>query len=224
MSTNKLLVPVLLVVIAVLAAWTLWGGRNAMSFPGNLQGSAGKSDYQTLLDAQSRQDARLARLEAIMGKLVDGRNAPRYDSAASQPGASGENVDGDRMTPSEEQAIMQQRLRQSDAAFAAEPVSRNWSTRNEKMIASAFSTGSLAAKGAPKPRLYDAQCRSKTCRIEMVYANEAEAEEGQLFLLSDIGGTLGQSRPFQRTLPDGSVQLILFSSASSHPPPGPDRH
>ncbi len=224
MSTNKLLVPVLLVVIAVLAAWTLWGGRNAMSFPGNLQGSAGKGDYQTLLEAQSRQDARLARLEAIMGKLVDGGNAPRYDSAASQPGASGENVDGDRMTPSEEQAIMQQRLRQSDAAFAAEPVSRNWSTRNEKMIASAFSTGSLAAKGAPKPRLYDAQCRSKTCRIEMVYANEAEAEEGQLFLLSDIGGTLGQSRPFQRTLPDGSVQLILFSSASSHPPPGPDRH
>ncbi len=225
MPANKLLVPFLLVVIAALAVWTLWGGRNANGFSGKPRDAADKGGYQALLDAQSRQDARLVRLEAIMGKLVGRSNASSSDGAALQSDASGEKVDGDRMTPAEEQAQVQERLRHVDAAFAAEPVSRKWSARNEKLIDSAFSMDSLAAKGAPKPRLYDAQCRSKTCRIEMVYANEAAAEEGQLFLLSDIGGTLGQSRPFQRILPDGSVQLIMYSSAM--PPatrPGPQGH
>ncbi len=45
-------------------------------------------------------------------------------------------------------------------------------------------------------------------------------EAAFVFLLSHIGGTLGRSTPFQRTLPDGSVQIIMYSSTTPPRPSG----
>jgi hypothetical protein len=36
-----------------------------------------------------------------------------------------------------------------------------------------------------------------------------------LFLLSDLAGSLGRTRPFQRTLPDGSVEITMYAFAST---------
>lgn len=217
MPHKKIFFPVLLVVAAALAVWTTWSHR-AGGFSGLTSGTSTSDGYQALLDAQSAQNARLDRLEAMLGKLAIKVGVADSDAAARRHAIAKGEADTANINPEQMQARQDQEMRKVDAAFAAEPISRKWSARNEKMIESAFSTDSLAAKGAPKPRLYDAQCRSKTCRIEMVYATEAAADEGQLFLLSDIGGALGESRPFERTLPDGSVQLIMYSTATTPRP------
>lgn len=182
-----------------------------------LSAEAQAQNHQTLLAAQQAQNARIERLEALLGQLAEAAGVPLQNPDIRQQQAV--EAREHSLTAQQQDGEFEKALRAAEDQFHSETVTSGWATRNEKSIADAFAADNLAYKNAPTPRLHQATCRSKSCRIEMVYANEAAAEEGMAFLLSDIGGTFGRSRPFQRQLADGSVQLVVFASAATQRAP-----
>lgn len=216
---NTKIHPLLVASLVIAAGAALWAvaGQKPGGMDETAAVAADKNQYAQLLAAQQAQNARLDHLEAMLGGIAEAAGV----SLATPSAAS--NRQHPEATPQEAETVREKAMGEAEAGFNAEPVSAAWSTRNEKMIGDAFSPQSLASKNSPAPRTHEVSCRSKTCRIEMVYANDREADEGTLFLLSDIGGVFGQSRPFQRVLPDGSVELVMYATSSS-PPLRPHKH
>lgn len=193
------------------------GGAIAWGFAGRAKEAATTdaspaTDLASIEQRQAALDARMDRMETMISGIANAAGiALSKPEAANTQHAHGPEGPQSQATTD---ARMEQAKRQAEAAFAAEPVSQAWASRQSKVIAHAFSAERLAQLNSPAPRVQEAQCRSRSCRISAVYANQAQAEEAQLFLLSDIAGTLGRTRPFQRTLPDGSVELTMYAFAT----------
>lgn len=114
------------------------------------------------------------------------------------------------VTAAQTAAKQEDRMWKLDAEFMAEPVSAGWAASTERVFDSAFSDENLASKGAPAPVAHDVSCRMFTCRVEVTYADEVQADTGMQFMLGDVAALLPKAKHVRFDRPDGSVQWIAY--------------
>ncbi|MGO4549839.1 hypothetical protein AB4059_01875 [Lysobacter sp. 2RAF19] len=207
MNRHTLAIALLCVALAGAIAWGIAGRMHdapAIASP--------TATTDTIEQRQAALDARMDRMERMITGLADAAGVAIEQPSAAKPHSHG--AEGAESSAAVE-ARREQAQRQAEAAFVAEPVAQAWANQQSRTIARAFSSENLARLHSPAPRFQQAECRSRSCRIEAVYANAAQAEEAQLYLLSDLAGSMDRSRPFQRTLPDGSVELTMYAFAAT---------
>jgi hypothetical protein len=121
-------------------------------------------------------------------------------------------------------AQLLEQIQALDAKFQAEPIAPAWAMEKEQMIAATFSPEALKTAAAPAPISHEESCRSKTCRINVVYRSELDAQVAQLNLLGAISPSLSHATIAPVPGADGSMQLIMYARAGtkapSHPEPG----
>lgn len=98
-----------------------------------------------------------------------------------------------------------------DREFQRQPRSATWGSNTEQVIAASLSESGLAANQAPVPIEHDAECRTSTCRIHVTYANEMDAQMGEVFLLGDIARQLPSARLGRLFNEDGTVELVIYA-------------
>lgn len=207
--SSKALVATLIALAVVVC--TTWAVNRSPTVAGLETGSGGSLDERIdlLLRAQETQARRLDRLEV----LLTGRKG--YVAASQGTGASVRGHDEEHDLPATA-AQGEQRMRalaaQEEAKFVAEPLSAAWAVPTEKLIDSAFTAKNLEWNQAPKPLAHDAKCHSTSCRIEVSYQDDFQADIGQQFMLGDIATRLPKAKLFRLRNPDGTVQIIAYAN------------
>jgi hypothetical protein len=121
-------------------------------------------------------------------------------------------------------AALLEQIQNLDTKFQAEPIVPAWAMEQEQMIAASFAPEALKLAAAPAPLSHEESCRSKTCRINVIYRNELDAQVAQLNLLGAISSSLSHATFGQISGADGSVQLIMYARAGRKAPPHPEEH
>lgn len=209
-ASSKALV-VTLVALAVVVC-TTWAVNRSPAMAHFATGSGGSLDdrIDLLVRAQEAQSRRLDRLEV----LLTGRSG-HVAGASPRAGALTHEVDEHRdlpLTPAQADQKMRDLVAQAEAKFVAEPLSAAWAAPTEKLIDSAFAAKNLEWNQAPAPLAHEAKCHSVSCRIEISYQDDFQADIGQQFMLSDISTRLPKAKIFRLRNPDGTVQVIAYAN------------
>lgn len=164
-----------------------------------------------LIRAQEAQDQRLERLESLLAS--SGKRTPASGPTAARTAAHLHHEDeGKEITPEQKRQKAQELISQLESKFMSEPVSSGWAAGTEKLIDSAFSEKNLAMYDAPKPLSHQAACRSFSCRVQVVYADDMQADSGQQFLLADITSQLPKAKLLRLPRPDGTVEVVAYAN------------
>ncbi len=141
---------------------------------------------------------------------------------SSSPAPRSVHFDDDELTVPERAAKLQDAIRKKEAAFISEPLDASWAAAQIAMVNKALTADSMAQFAATPPRNTSVDCRSHTCRIVAVYADQDQAEVGQYALTAGIGNSLSGASSFMVVQPDGPQQLVIYATAA--PPSKPKSH
>ena len=199
-------------VAAALVLYLIWnfiGAPLAVASTPN-GGNSIDQRLERIISAQEIQNQRLDRLESVLASTNSRTRLP--GAVAGVGGRSAHATESELpLTAAQQEQMMQTLLGQMESKFASEPYSAVWASGTEKLIDSAFSAGNLAYESSPRPISHESQCRSDTCRVRVVYKDDAEADIGQQFLLTDIAARLPKAKLLRITRPDGTVEVIAFA-------------
>jgi hypothetical protein len=206
---------VILLGLAVLVC-TTWVVNRSSAATGLRGGSAGTLDerIEQLTLAQEAQARQLERLESLLanrGSPVSARGELEASRLRQESNERSERP----LTAAQAQQKIQDLIGQENSKFASEYVSSSWASPTEKLIDSAISTKTLAWNQAPAPLSQDATCHSTSCRIQVTYADDTQADIGQQFFLGDIASRLPRAKLFRLRNPDGTVQVIAYANSGS---------
>jgi hypothetical protein len=169
MTRHNLAIAVLVAALCGAIAWGIAG----RAYEATTTAASQTPDLSSIEQHQVALDARMDRMETMITGLANAAGVAMTQPSADKPHAHGPEATVSGATL---EARTDQAQRQVEAAFAAEPVSQAWANQQSRTIAHAFSAENLAALHSPAPRFQQAQCRSRSCRIEAVYADAAQAE------------------------------------------------
>lgn len=201
-------------VAAALAAYLGWGLLNPQT-PAPRESTASGSIEEHLDRLIAIQQAQAARLDRLEATFFNTSNKASHGIAGTVATKDRRHKEENLQTPAQRSEKLQEAINQMELEFQSESVSSGWASTTEKIIAGAFSSTSLAGKGAPVPSAHRASCRTFSCRIQATYANDVEADIAEAFLTSDIAGQLPKAKHFRFMAPDGTVQLILYANTGS---------
>lgn len=208
--SSKSLVVTLLVLAAVLCTtWAVGRSSTLARFTGS-PGNSPSERIEQLIQLHEAQARRLDRLESLLAT-----RAGRAPGIGSQTSTASHGADEHRdlpLTPAQAQQKIQGLIAQEESKFASEPLSASWAVPTEKQIDSAFSAKTLEWNQAPTPLSHEATCHSSSCRIEVSYQDDAQADIGQQFFLGDIATRLPKAKLFRLRNPDGTVQLVAYAN------------
>ena len=176
---------------------------------------AAAADRARLATALERIDARLAAQATRLDQLEARPPAPSAASAITTTSAARlATTRAPAMTP-------EQARRQLEDRFIAEPLSPPWAARNETAVGTFLGARNLAALQLVAPRKYAVDCRSRTCRIELVFDDRDAGVPTQERLLMAIADSMPAAQTFTLPRPDGSTALVVFAGdrEAVTPPP-----
>ena len=203
------------IVLAILAGIVLFGRGH----DGSAAGSADAGIAAALDRIASKQDALAQRLDRI--ESLRPETGSRQQQRLAIPGASAGVKDprgplgpGGSLANQEANAAAQQQMMAD--RLVSDPMSPAWAASNEKVVADFLQPRNLARSQLPAPRSFQSKCHSHLCRISMVFADEAQANQTQAMLLMEIAQSLPAARTFTINKPDGSVELVMFAGDPAH--------
>lgn len=192
--------------VAVAAAWHF--SRPSMRGASSGASSSVEERIDRLLAAQEAQDRRLSSIETLLLSRATG-------TAAAGHAAATESAPHQEAGEFDQQQQRRNLQNQAEAQFSREPVSATWAAATESKVDTAFAPKNLQYLQAPTPQDYSSDCRTSTCKIQIRYRDEAQAEVGRQFLLYDMGSRLQNAQWFQQVNSDGSVQLVAYAQAGA---------
>ncbi len=119
------------------------------------------------------------------------------------------------LTPAEVAARREQNMRELENKLISEPISAQWASRNESSIEKFLSVENLAKLRLPSVDLADAKCHSSTCRINMIFEDEVQAQDTSYELLQHIAANLPAAQSFLLPQSDGTVRMMVYATSSS---------
>lgn len=182
------LVPFAMVVVFALVAGFVVG-RSTVAEPRSANASA----------ASSREDAapRVAR------QAPPARNAEAMIDATP--------ISSLRASPAEIGVRQRALAAEMAAKQRNEPIDVAWATATEKAL-SDLAAEVAASAGDVKVLDYEAECRSRTCRIGARFAESGAAQDWSNFLLTTSGVQFANAELFIERDPDGSSRVLIFGS------------
>ena len=201
---------------AALIAYLAWSAGRASNPALDAAGTVGSfsSAPESQNERLDRLDQRLDRLESLLARQAGRPNTPAMIGNAAIDAHAVHQHEAS-LTPEQQEQQLQLAMNQMESKFLTEPVVSAWSSSTEGAIANSFSPKNLSALGAPSPRSQQTSCRSSTCRIQVTYADDAQADIGQQFLLYDITARLPVTSVFRVPQPDGSVAMVIYASGGN---------
>lgn len=179
----------------------------------------GKSRGQSDLDARLAQmEARQRTLEGgVLNRLPPGKLASQlgYGQARSAPP---EGEDPSMNTPEAQERSRQQTIARLEREFRAEPVDGAWSADSRRLVDRAMVEAG-AADGL-RPKSMTSECRSRTCRIDVVLSSPQEYDALVNTFTTELAGRMAQTTMIPVTGPDGQVIMRIYAT---NPPPPPAR-
>jgi hypothetical protein len=151
---------------------------------------------------QSEQAERLSRLERQ--GAAPSTAAPAATSGEAQARTPSAHSTQAPLSPEDIQ-------RRFEARFVAEPLAAAWAARQEASVQAFLDPRRLAAGKLEAPRGHAIDCRSRTCRIEMVFDDATAAAPTQESLVMAIGATLPMAQAFTRPRDDGRVEVVVYA-------------
>lgn len=212
-SSKALVVTLIALTVVVCTTWAV-NRSPTMTRLGAASGGSLDERIDLLLQAQEAQARRLDRLEV----LLTGRSG--HLAGGSQRTGAPAHAEHDEeqdlpVSAAQGEQKMRALVAQAEAKFVSEPLSAAWAAPTEKMIDSAFTPKNLEWNQAPTPLAHDAKCHSTSCRVEVTYQDDLQADIGQQFMLGDIAARLPRAKLFRLRNPDGTVQVIAYANTGS---------
>lgn len=199
MDTRKLLA---LTIIVAAAAGYLAGHimewQTGTAMPGDAdEGIATNGDLLRLSRKVDELNARLSALRTTEARGLRS-STERSARASDHEGPSREDI-----------AVTQAKIEQS---FAGETRNPQWSLESTRLIEQALSAEKFREFGALPPLSSDIECRSRTCRIRMTYADSGEAADAGTLLNFELASRLPYTVAVSRTRVDGSIDHFIYAT------------
>lgn len=151
---------------------------------------------QRMEDDRKQMDARLARLESLLG-------APRSATPNDPIAPPGSQAAADPEREAQRDQAFYQRV------FAADPVGGD-AQRRESTVSRAFTDpGVLSARFQPQTR--NVECRANVCVIRAQFANGADTNEWVNRTLLALADEFTDSRLTSGVGPGGSTQMAIYA-------------
>lgn len=168
--------------------------------------SAGPAELEAL-------GTRLRALEQAMARVqqrLDAAAAP-LGAAARQPSPSAQALSrrSDPMQRAEEERAMLALNAERESAFRAEPTDSRWARSMQSQLQQALT----AETETPAPALRSIECRSRTCRVELLAAPGSDLAGYLPAFASRIGGQLDSMSSAQIDLGNGSAATVIYLSS-----------
>lgn len=167
----------------------------------------------------------VAASDAVSGGEVTGElPALPVPAARLAPSDTGARHDDAPLSQEQAEAKIINALQELEDKFQSEPVSVGWKNSTQRMIDTALSQEALSVNQSPAPIAHEAECRSFTCRIELTYSNDIEAQMGEIFLLGGIAQRLPSVQIGRLSGPDGSMKIVMYANTGVARRSSPGRH
>jgi hypothetical protein len=203
--TGKQIMFVGVALVLVVAAYFAGSQRQAAA---NAQRLAQLEDRQRALETGVLNGVSRAQLASQLGYAPPpSRNAPDMGER-SQP------------TPEEAARVLQDKLAKLDQQFMAEPLDAKWAGETKASVEDSI-VGAAAETGV-QPRSLNADCRSKSCMIQMEVASGTDMDRVLDTLTTDISGKLPVTTMIPVTGPDGRVTMHIYGTQSAPGKPAAD--
>lgn len=208
---------VLPLAIALLGGALLWSllGHFRVSGESDTAGNERITAALALLaDQQAAMAARLDRLEG-------GRSAPAgatRSGAFAAPGTAAQlrgRTNGAPVGQGDVAARTADAMRKLDNDLVSEPVNAFWATNTEGRIDRLLDDRALAKLDLPAPVSMASTCHSKTCRIDLLFDDPADAQQTSLHLFEEIANTLPRADSFYQPGPNGTTKMVIYASGGS---------
>src|SRR5689334_15969214 len=171
---------------------------------------------------------RLAEMEQRQHALESGvlNGVPRAQLAsqlgyAPQPPAPDQR-ERKQLTPAEAAQALQDKLAAMDRQFRSEPVDPKWAGEAQKSVED--SVVGAAADSGVQPASFSADCRSKSCMINMEVGSGGDMDRMLEAFTTEVSGKLPVTTMIPITGPDGKVTMRILGTQStpnaSSPPRG----
>ncbi|HVR81335.1 MAG TPA: hypothetical protein VHF02_04525 [Luteimonas sp.] len=191
--------PLVLLGIATVAVWTLQN-RTSRHTVANAAAQGSSAREATALANQYRQlDARLARLELLLGADQRPQQLGTMAAPPADPAA----------LAAQQQAQTTQLQARFHGLFESEPRAndaRKW----EAVIARAFSDPNVTS-AAEQPSTRAAQCRTRQCQITATFPPDADGNEWATRISMALAEGFSSSRLVWATLPSGESALTIYA-------------
>jgi len=160
-----------------------------------------------LADLQQRQHA----LEAgVLNGVPRAQLASQLGYASPPAMPAPDERERRQPTPAEAEKARQDRLAALDKAFMSEPLDPKWAGQTKASVED--SLVSAAAESGVQPRSFSADCRSKSCMIDMQVGSGTDMDRVIDVLTTEISGKLPSTTMIPVTAPDGSVTLHIYGT------------
>jgi hypothetical protein len=160
-------------------------------------------------DARATED-RLNRLQAQVGELRQQLAIEQLAKASAQVPVSPPPVESATPDRAAEQRRLEEHMQGIVADFEAESRDANWARDRTEEFQKSFARGSLLKKA-----VQSLDCRSTTCRVEMLDDRSADFFKELNDMVSIIGRSLPTMAGQRVTRPDGTAVAVYFFSKDS---------
>lgn len=154
---------------------------------------------QRLAGQQQEMDARLTRLERLLGARGSGSAQQASDAPTPNPDVQARNNDARVLR---DQATYEQMFA-TDARGAD-------ATKWVAMVTGAFSEGSVS-KAREQPSMREVQCHQHVCAVRAVFAPGMDGEEWSTRMSMALVGGFTNSRVVVRQLPSGESEMTIYA-------------
>jgi len=174
--------------------------------------SAGHAELEAL-------GARLLALERAMAQLerrLEAADAGRIGGAPRQPSPSARALSrrNDPTQRAEDDRAMQALTAERESAFRAEPMDTRWALSMQTQLQQALT----AETETPAPALRSIECRSRTCRVELLAASGSDLSGYLPAFASRMAGQLDSMSSAQIDLGNGSAATVIYLSSQGARP------
>jgi hypothetical protein len=168
----------------------------------------------------------LMRADPHTDPSIAGSNAPRPGLQAhapepafntvlqpsALPDAGNKRREGEPLSERDRESILLDKLRRMDDALAMEVVSPGWAAVANKQIDLALQAHNLKTLGAGPPDAYEAECRSSSCKLSLMFVDGSNAEDTILALTTEIGSMFPEAVIVPVRSNDGTAQYFVYAS------------
>jgi hypothetical protein len=113
----------------------------------------------------------------------------------------------------EQERLWHEHMAKVDEEFQGEPLESTWSTPTSAAIRSA-----VESRDGLKDTLRDIDCRSQTCKVEIIDDGTGQVQRDLPLLASDLGETLPNVQAKHQDLGGGRLLMTLYLTKSSTSP------
>ena len=204
--TGKQIMFVGVALVLVVAAYFAGSQRQAAA---NAQRLAQLEDRQRAFEAGVLNGVPRAQLASQLGYAQPPTRGPAPDMVERKP-----------PTPAEAAKALQDRLADMDRNFMSEPLDPKWAGETKASVEDSI-VGAAAETGV-QPRSLNADCRSKSCMIQMEVGSGTDMDRVLDTLTTDISGKLPVTTMIPVTGPDGRVTMHIYGTQSAPGKPAAD--